>query len=150
MQHLHRPAYKAAGQMVLQPMPIVSVTRLHLRSIRFLPAFFWHSNKSFRQAKKTAGNHGAKLRKTNGLAFWTLTLWRDNGAMRNFVAASAHKEAMQKLPHWCDEAAFAHWEQPSTEWPSWETAAEKLATGGQLARVLHPSGEHQSGKVVTS
>ena len=109
-------------------MQIVSVTRLHLRSVRFLPAFFWYSNKSARQAKKTAGNLGVNLRKTNGLAFWT----------------------MQKLPYWCDEAAFADWEQDSSQRPSWEEAAQRLGASGRLARVLYPSARQKAGKVVAT
>lgn len=131
-------------------MPIVSVTRLHLRSVRFLPAFFWYSNKSARQAKKTVGNLGVNLRKTNGLAFWTLTMWQSPEAMRVFVLAYPHKEAMQKLPYWCDEAAFADWEQDSTQWPSWEEAAQRLGASGRLARVLYPSAQQKAGKVVTT
>jgi hypothetical protein len=131
-------------------MPIVSVTRLHLRSVRFLPAFFWYSNKSARQAKKTVGNLGVNLRKTNGLAFWTLTMWQSPEAMRVFVLAYPHKEAMQKLPYWCDEAAFADWEQDSTQWPSWEEAAQRLGASGRLARVLYPSARQKPGKVVTT
>jgi hypothetical protein len=60
-----------------------------------------------RQAKRTPGNLGVRVRKTNRLAFWTLAMWRDNQAIKTFVPASPHREAMQKLPHWCDEAAFA-------------------------------------------
>ena len=131
-------------------MPIVSVTRLHLRSMRFLPVFFWYTNKSARQAKKTAGNLGVKLRKTHGLAFWTLTMWHDNAALKAFAPRSPHREAMQKLPHWCDEAAFADWEQANRDWPSWDIATEKLRITGRLASVLHPSEEQKSGKVITS
>lgn len=131
-------------------MAIVSVTRLHLRSLRFLPAFFWYSNRSARQAKKTPGNLGVNLRKTNGLAFWTLTMWQSPKAIRAFVLASPHKEAMQKLPYWCDEAAFADWEQDSTRWPDWEEAAQRLSASGRLARVLYPSARQKAGRVVTT
>jgi hypothetical protein len=90
-------------------MAIVSVTRLRLHSIRFFPGFFWYTRRSIWQAKRTPGNLGVRVRKTKGLAFWTLAIWRDDQAIRTFVPASPHKEAMQKLPHWCDEAAFADW-----------------------------------------
>ena len=131
-------------------MPIVSVTRLHLRSLRFFPGFLWYTRRSIRQAKSTPGNLGVRVRKTRGLAFWTLSIWRDNQAIRAFVPASPHKEAMQKLPHWCDEAAFADWEQDTADWPSWETAAEKLAATGRLVDVLHPSERQKAGTIATS
>jgi Domain of unknown function (DUF3291) len=131
-------------------MPMVSVTRLHLRSIRFLPAFFWYTNRSSRQAKRTPGNLGVKLRKTRGLALWTLSMWETNQAMKTFVSAPPHKDAMRRLPHWCDEASFADWQQDTTNWPLWEQAAAKLTAAGRLARVLYPSVEHKAGKLVSS
>jgi hypothetical protein len=131
-------------------MTIISVTRLHLRSLRFFPGFFWYTRRSIWQARRTAGNLGVRVRKTKGLAFWTLAMWRDNQAIRAFVPASPHKESMQKLPHWCDEAAFADWDQDTADWPSWETASERLAATGRLVPVLHPSEQHKAGKIETS
>ena len=103
-----------------------------------------------KQAQRTSGNLGVKVRKTKGLAFWTLAMWRDNRAIREFVPASPHREAMQKLPHWCDEAAFADWEQKTDDWPSWEVAADKSGATGRLVNVLHPSVQHKAGIVEIS
>jgi hypothetical protein len=131
-------------------MAIVTVTRLRLRSLRFFPGFLWYTRRSIGQAKRTPSNLGVRVRKTKGLAFWTLSIWRGNQAIRTFVPASPHREAMQKLPHWCDEAAFADWEQETADWPSWETAAEKLAASGRLVNVLHPSEQHRAGRIETT
>jgi hypothetical protein len=57
---------------------------------------------------------------------------------------------MRKLPHWCDEAAFADWEQKTDDWPSWEAAARKLRASGRLVNVLHPSVQHKAGIVEIS
>ena len=103
-----------------------------------------------KQAQRTRGNLGVRVRKTKGLAFWTLAMWHDNQAIRAFVPASPHREAMQKLPDWCDEAAFADWEQDTTDWPSWETASERLAGTGRLVGVLHPSKQQKAGTIETS
>ena len=131
-------------------MPVISVTRLRLRSLRFLPGFLWYTMRSIKQAKRTPGNLGVRTRKTKGLAFWTLAMWRDNQAIRSFVPASPHREAMQKLPHWCEEAAFADWEQDTAGWPSWEAASERLAATGRLVSVLHPSEHQKAGLIETS
>ena len=131
-------------------MPIGSVTRLHLRSGRFLPPFLWYTFRSVRQAKRTPGNLGVQLHRTNALAFWTLSTWQTIEAMKKFLFASPHQEAMQKLPQWCDEASFCDWEQTGTEWPSWDQAAEKLQGGGHLAKVLYPSEQQKAGKIATS
>jgi hypothetical protein len=130
-------------------MVIVSVTRLRLRSMRFFPAFFWYTRRSIRQAKRTPGNLGVKVRKTKGLVFWTLSMWRDDRAIRAFVPASPHREAVRKLPHWCDEAAFADWEQDTADWPSWETAGDNLPKRGRLVNVLYPSEQQKAGKIET-
>lgn len=136
--------------MATSTMPIVSVTRLRLRSIRFLLSFLWYTLRVSRQAKRAPGNMGVALRKTDGLAFWTLSMWRTIEAMKKFVFTSPHKEAMQKLPHWCDEAFFGDWEQDTMEWPSWDHAAEKLRARGRPAKVLHPSEQQKAGRIVTS
>ena len=131
-------------------MAIISVTRLHLRSLRFFPGFFSYTRRSISQAKRTPGNLGVRVRKTKGLAFWTLAMWHDHQAISAFVPASPHREAMQKLPHWCDEAAFADWEQDTADWPCWETASERLAATGRLVPVFHPSEQHKAGAIETS
>ena len=131
-------------------MPTVAVTRLHLRSPRFLLPFFLHTYRSRRQAATAPGNFGVRVRKADGLAFWTFTLWRDMAVMRSFVIASPHKETMQKLANWCDEAAFAHWDQAGNDLPNWNIATEKLRATGHLATVLYPSEKHKAGEIVVS
>jgi uncharacterized protein DUF3291 len=131
-------------------MPIVSVTRLRLRSPRYVMAFCWTTIKVQRAARRGHGNLAVRLRKTAGLAFWTLTSWRDTAAMHSFTMTSPHKEAMEKLGHWCDEAAFGHWEVSTSEVPSWEVAAKQLRVHGQLGKLRHPSPQHKAGEVVIS
>jgi heme-degrading monooxygenase HmoA len=131
-------------------MSIISVTRLHLRSPRFVPEFFWYTYKARHQAGTNSGNVGVSIRKTKELAFWTLSLWPDIEAMKSFVITSPHKEAMQKLAHWCDEAAFADWQQDTNDPPSWDRAAETLRTSGRLLPLLHPTEQHKAGKIVTT
>lgn len=131
-------------------MALLSVTRLRVRSARFLLAFTWYSARSALQAKRSSGNLGVNLRKTNGLAFWTLTMWESEKAMRAFRAAAPHKNAMRKLPYWCDEASYAHWEDEAHDLPSWEYATEKLSVGGRLSNVLYPSADHKAGRIVVT
>jgi hypothetical protein len=77
-------------------------------------------------------------------------MWQDDKAMRAFRAAAPHGEAMRKLPQWCDEASYAHWEHETQELPSWDHAAEKLTAMGRLSTVLYPSDDHKAGRIVTS
>ena len=128
-------------------MPLVAVTRLRVRSVRFLAPFGWLSWVSFRQAKRAHGNLGANVRKTDGLVFWTLTVWRDEAAMSAYRIAPPHLRAMPKLLEWCDEAAVVHWEQQSAELPDWRTAEKRMAESGRLSKVNHPSPDQQAGRL---
>lgn len=133
----------------LTDMPFVSVTRLRLRSLRFVLPFVWQSRRSARQAARSEGCLDVKLRKTRGLAFWTLTSWADETSMKAFRDAPPHREAMRKLRHWCDEAAVGHWIHERDNRPGWEEAAAHLAEHGRLSRVSHPSQAQQAGRINT-
>jgi heme-degrading monooxygenase HmoA len=128
-------------------MAFISVTRLRLRTVRFLPAFIWRAQQSESQARKSPGNLGVELRKTKGWTFWTLTVWSSANDMAAFRRASPHREAMAKLQHWCDEAAVAHWEQDAPNLPTWNEAAEHLYASGTLPQVLYPSADHRAGRI---
>ena len=93
---------------------------------------------------------GVKLRKTKGLTFWTMTLWKDPASMTAFRNNGAHLNVMPRLKFWCDEASFAHWEEDLTRLPSWEEAAAKLIRLGHLSKVNYPSPEQMRGKISTS
>ncbi|HEX2100124.1 MAG TPA: DUF3291 domain-containing protein, partial [Candidatus Synoicihabitans sp.] len=125
---------------------MVSITRLRLRSARFLPGFAWHTWLSTRQVRRSPGFLGGYLAGGPGLAFWTVTVWTDQEAMRAFRSAGAHLSAMRKLIDWCDEAAVTHWDQPLTESPSAETASARLRGEGRLSKVRHPSPAHAAGQ----
>ena len=131
-------------------MALISVTRLRLRSARFLLAFVWYAIGSALQARGSSGNLGLCLRKTQGLTFWTLTAWQNVGTMGAFRAGFPHRKAMTKLIYWCDEAAFAHWEQDSRQLPSWDYASEQLRKVGHLSKVMYPSQNQRKGRIVTT
>jgi hypothetical protein len=128
-------------------MPLMAVTRLRIRSYRFLVPFAWQAWRSFRQAKQAPGGFGVKVRAAEGLAFWTLTAWQDEAAMHAYRSARPHRDAMPKLLEWCDEAAVAHWHQASAEFPGWDTAERRLAESGRVSTVNHPSADQQAGRL---
>ena len=65
-------------------MVFVSATRLRVRSVFFLPQFFWHTFRSQKQAKSTSGMLGGRLMLEARWVFWTVTVWESEGAMRTF------------------------------------------------------------------
>jgi hypothetical protein len=120
-------------------MALVSVTRLRLRSFRFLPQFLWYSFLSIRQAKSSPGNLTTSTR-VNGLSvFWTLTVWRDEQSMKAFRNSGPHKQVMPSLAEWANEASVLHWHQETDSMPSWEEAYRRMETEGRITRVKYPS-----------
>jgi hypothetical protein len=65
------------------------------------------------------------------LAFWTLTVWRDEHAMRAYGASGAHRNAMPHLADWADEANVGHWSQPGSNLPDWSDAVRRLRAEGR-------------------
>lgn len=123
-------------------MPFVSVTRLRLRSARYLPAFFFYAIRSQIQAKRADGSLSVQVLNDANLAFWTLTVWRDEAAMRAYMISGAHKAAMPKLLNWCDEASNGHWTQESATPPSWSDAHKRMIADGRRSKVNNPSKNH--------
>ena len=120
-------------------MPIVSVTRLKLRSLRFLPAFAFHNWRTMRQARESDGMLGGTLAIGRGFSLWTITAWRDEAAMLAYRNAGAHGRAMPKLKNWCSEASVARWAAPDARLPSVAEAARRLGAEGKLSKVRAPS-----------
>lgn len=123
-------------------MPFVSLTRLRIRSIRFLPFFAFHTIRSLRQVKKASGFVDGAVLPDRHSVYWTLTLWDERESMRRFMTSGAHKQAMPHLMHWCDEASVASWEQESATVPSWEQADQRMRASGRPSKVNHPSPDH--------
>lgn len=123
-------------------MPVISITRLRVRSWRYLPGFLWYALRSAQQAKNASGNLAVQLLKDKSRAFWTATAWTDDAAMKSFMLAHPHRVAMRKLLEWCDEAALVHWPQDNSDLPSWGEACRRLQSEGRSSKVNHPSPAH--------
>lgn len=125
-------------------MPFVSVTRLRVRSLRYLPAFFIYASRATRQASSAGGFLGGALLPDRRWTFWTLTMWQGAGDMRAYIISGAHKTVMPKLMLWCDEASIAHWEQAESVLPDWAEAEAQMRERGRPSKVLQPSPGHLS------
>jgi len=128
-------------------MAIVSITRLRVRSLRYLLPFLLYALRSSRQAKNSPGNLGTSLLRDSDRTFWTRTLWSSESAMKEFMLAGAHGQAMRKLLEWCDEAALVHWEQGSDDPPGWPEAHRRLQDSGRRSKVNHPSPAQESFRI---
>lgn len=123
-------------------MPVVSVTRLRLRSWRYFPAFAPKALRSARQASAAEGFLDGCVLADRRLAFWTVTLWRDEASLRAYMASGAHRATMPDLARWCDEAAVARWTSEAEAVPPWAEVDAHLRREGRPSRVHHPSPRH--------
>jgi hypothetical protein len=131
-------------------MPVVGVTRLHIHSILRAPRFFWHIRKTSRQARRAPGFLGGRLANEGLTGFWTVTVWTDGAAMREYLRARPHRAAMPKLRVWCDEASVAHWEQDTEKLPTAAEALNHMVNQGRLSKVNRPSPAQRDGRLAPS
>ena len=120
-------------------LAFVSITRLRVRSWKYLPAFLIAALRSALQARQAKGNIAIAVLADVQNTFWTRSLWRDEGSMREFMRSGAHLSIMPHLLEWCDEASVSHWSQDSIHNPTWEEAHEHMQRDGRPSKVNHPS-----------
>jgi hypothetical protein len=123
-------------------MPVVSITRLRVRSWAYFPAFFVQTLRIAWQAARADGNLAVKLLRDRRNTFWTGTSWSSEASLRAFMRAKPHGPTMRRLLNWCDEAALVHWTQADAEVPSWEEAHKRIQQDGRPSKVNHPSAAH--------
>jgi hypothetical protein len=130
-------------------MPAISITRLELRGLRFLPSFFIHTSRSQKQLVAAPGYLGGGTMFESLRVYWTTTAWESVDAMRAFRNAGAHMAAMRRLIDICCAAAYAHWEQESAELPPPDEVHRRMLAEGKLSKVRYPSQLQKDGRAAT-
>jgi len=69
-------------------MPIVSITRIRVRSWSYLPAFFVQTLRIAWQASRADGSLAVMLLRDRRNTFWTATTWSSQGTMKAFKEAT--------------------------------------------------------------
>jgi hypothetical protein len=123
-------------------MMFVSVTRLHLISPFYLPAFLWNTLLSSLQLINTPGFKGGKILRDAKQTFWTMTAWEEQAAMKIYRNEGAHRKVMPKIQEWCDEAWVVHWQQEDSNLPSWGEVHQRMLTEGYPTKLSQPSPAH--------
>jgi Domain of unknown function (DUF3291) len=123
-------------------MVSIGLTRLRIRSFRFVPLFALHVLRSLSQLRRAPGFQRGALLADRRWTFWTMTVWDTPESMRRYMTTGSHKTAMPHLLHWCDEASVAHWEQRETTLPSWTEADKRMREDGRASKVRNPSPQH--------
>ena len=125
-------------------MRFISVTRLRLRSIRFLPSLWWEIRKLQRSLEDAPGFLMGKLLADRNRTFWTMTMWKDLDSMRAFRDSRAHAPVMRNAARWCDEASVVHWETQADELPDWDEAHRRMSESGKLSPLKCPSADYRA------
>src|SRR5262249_41367618 len=125
-------------------MAFISVTRLRVRRLAYLPGFILFALRSARQAKRAAGNLGVGLLREANRTFWTRTAWRDESSMKAFMLAMPHRKAMEKIADWGDETAVVHLTPENAGLTDRHEAHRRLRVDGRRSKVKHPSADHEA------
>ena len=105
---------------------VALLTYLPLRRFRTLPAFTRFILAVQGQLAGAGGLVGYSLRaRPFSRRFWTLSVWDDEAALRQFVVAKPHRDIMQSLRGKMGETSFTRWRVRGSDLPlPWEDAME--------------------------
>ena len=120
-------------------MSTVSVTRLRVRSWKFLPRFFFHAIRSAWQVRKVSGVQSATLLREDWRTYWTRTIWTDESALKKYMISGNHRVAMPALLSICDEASVGRWNQDDSMLPSWDEVHRRMQQEGRPSKVNYPT-----------
>jgi hypothetical protein len=96
-------------------MPVVAMTRLRVRSWRYLPPFFVWTLRAALQTRSANGCLAVSVLAEARRTFWTRTVWTEEASMRAYIRTGEHRQVMPRLLEWCDEASVAQWTQEATK-----------------------------------
>jgi hypothetical protein len=120
----------------------ISITRLRVRSWKFLAVFLFHALRSSWQVRKARGVQSATLLKEDWRTYWTRTIWTDEASMKKFMISGNHRLAMPKLLEICDEASVGRWNQDDAIAPNWDEVHRRMQHEGRPSKVSCPSAAH--------
>jgi len=123
---------------------VISITRLHVRSIRFLPRLYWEIRKVRRSLEKAPGFLMGKFLADRNHAFWTMTVWKDIDSMRAFRNSRVHAAVMPNAARWCDEASVVHWETETDQLPGWNEAYRRMSEEGKPSPLKFQSADYKA------
>jgi quinol monooxygenase YgiN len=106
---------------------------LPLKTFRGLPIFFRFAVTVIKQMRAAPGALGFSLRaKVIARNFWTLSAWKDEQALRDFVVKLPHIEAMKALNPYMGPTNFTQWKVTGAALPlRWEDAMRRSQQGAQ-------------------
>ncbi|ELS33890.1 MULTISPECIES: hypothetical protein [Pseudanabaena] len=123
-------------------MLYLSVTRLKLKSFRYLLSFLFYTDQILREIRASEGYLQGKLMATHNLSMWTMTLWTSEESARNFYLSGSHQLAMEKISEWTSEAVHINHPTNWDQLPPWTDVTQLLANQGHFVPLTNPSENH--------
>ena len=107
---------------------LVVGTKLRLSRFRDIPGFLVASTTVSRQARRSPGFVGLRLRaQFRSRHFWTVTAWRDEASMIAFVRTDPHRGVMRRFARRMESSTSARWWSPASGGvPGWDVVARWL------------------------
>ncbi len=107
---------------------VVFLTYLPLKRYRMIPRFLFYTVRILVQLTKSRGLVGYSLRANLFKnSFWTLSVWQDQSALRDFAFKGFHREVMKLLRNDMGSTKFIKWTLEGTAVPpSWEDAMRRF------------------------
>jgi hypothetical protein len=104
---------------------------LPLNTYRAIPGFFRYSLQIQKQLRNTPGVIGYSLRaKVMSRNFWTLSVWKDQETLMEFVARIPHGDAMKAMTPYMSQSKFTQWKVAGSALPlRWDEAIEQSHEG---------------------
>jgi len=120
--------WKMAEASVAGNRYLAFISYLPLKHFRAIPNFFRFTSEIRRQLRTAPGLIGYSLdARPLARTFWTLSVWRDQQSLSDFVAAVPHSRIMQSLAPHMGKSQFAQWTVESNEIPlDWNTAKARI------------------------
>jgi quinol monooxygenase YgiN len=107
---------------------VALLSYLPLKSYWRIPVFFFYTAQVVKQLASAAGVLGySVLAHSLSKQFWTLSAWRNEGALRAFVQHPPHVHVMTALAPYMDKTKFVRWMIKGSELPPrWDDALSRL------------------------
>jgi quinol monooxygenase YgiN len=106
---------------------LVMASLLRLNSFRRVPGFLRAAMAIRRQILRTDGAIGVSLNTALPRTFYTLSAWRDRGALEAFVRSEPHVSSMRRYHRVMADARFVSWiTTPDALPPTWTEAQHRL------------------------
>lgn len=111
-------------------MPFVSITRLRIRAVRFLPAFLIDTLPSARQVKRAERYLGGQMFADRRQTYWTMTARTDAAAMRATMTAGPHRRAWPPITPLCkrEMRTLSSWKSIATANPTFRGGSRSMTS----------------------